>query len=126
MAPIRAAPIPLKNSGKPPSAWNITAEGARGNRVGFGLIARLGKHCRELGKGQLNARAEFSNDRSVLAGQRRNYFLTLVAELKLGTATIGNTEFRTWKPHKQKSQSPMDFRLPIQSPAHDRGRQQNQ
>src|SRR5437870_8407298 len=113
MAPIRAAPIPLKNSGKTSSAWNITAEGARGNRVGFGVIARLGKHCRELGKGQLNTAAEFSNDRSAIAEPRRNYFLTLVAELKLGTATIGKTEFRTSKPLKQnrKRDGFADFRF---------------
>jgi hypothetical protein len=40
------------------------------------LVARLGKHCRESGKGELNAAGEFSNDRSTLAQQRRKHFLT--------------------------------------------------
>ena len=49
----------------PPSRpqWPEAREQSRRLR----LVARLGKHCRELGKGELNAAPEFSNDRSTLA-----------------------------------------------------------
>jgi hypothetical protein len=67
----------------------------------FGLVARLGKHCRELGKGELNASSEFSNDRSTLAALRRNHSLTwCFAKSRLQDG------FRHWKPNKQKSEEP--------------------